>query len=101
MKKTTAFLVFVLLSCLVQAQKAQQSQKPSIVYMDAASLKLIGQAFPLQNSYDRIDTTNYPNFPPAVKRLLTHSSGLAICFKTNSPRIAAKWCVTNSRQGSN
>lgn len=97
MKEMVALLISVGLSCLLQAQKLPKS---SIVYMNAASLTLIGQAFPL-NSFHRIDTAEYPGFPPAVKRLLTHASGLAVCFNTNSPRIAAKWCVTSSRQGNN
>jgi hypothetical protein len=35
--------------------------------------------------------------PPAVKRLVTNSTGLAIAFKTSSTSISAKWC-TGSRK---
>lgn len=80
---------------------SQQPMKRSLVYVDAASLKLIGQAFPLKHNYSRIDTALHKDFRAPVKRLLTHSAGLAISFKTNSPRIAAKWCVTNSRAYNN
>jgi hypothetical protein len=62
---------------------------------DAASLTLIGQAFPLNNSFHRIDTAAHRDFPAGVKKLLTNASGLVISFKTSSPRIAARWCVTN------
>lgn len=80
---------------------AQPLAQSSLVYKDGFELNLLGQAVPLKNSYHRIDTSRYPEFPPAIKGLLTHSAGLAISFKTNSPRIAAKWCVTNSRPGNN
>lgn len=98
MKKLLILQIFI---CITFLLCAQQSKQPSIVYTNAFSLKLTGQAFPLQNSFHRIDTAAHSNFPKAVKKLLTHSSGLAVCFKTRSPRIAAKWCVTNYKSGNN
>lgn len=98
MKKLLILPVSVCLGLFLQAQ---QPRMPFIVYTDAFSLKLIGQAFPLKNSFHRIDTALHFNFPAPVKRLLTHSSGLAVCFKTSSPRIAAKWCVTSRKSGNN
>lgn len=98
MKKHILLLLFVGIIAIVQAQ---QQKQPGIYYTDASSLTLIGQAFPLSNSYYRIDTTAYPAFPLAVKRLLTNAAGLAISFKTNSTRISAKWCVKNARPASN
>lgn len=97
MKKLLILLVFVRFSGL----HAQPLMKPPLVYTDGLALNLIGQAFPLQNSYHRIDTAQYSGFPAAIKRLLTHSAGLVISFKTNSRRIAAKWCVTDSKAGNN
>lgn len=94
-------IVLLLISMgLYSFLQAQSPKVPSLVFTDAASLELIGQAFPLK-SYHRIDTTSYPDFPAAVKQLLTNSAGLVISFKTRSPRIAAKWCVTNRRQSNN
>lgn len=95
MKKTTVllFLIFSLLSL--------HAQDVPLVYTDASSLTLIGQAFPLTNSYYRIDTAAYPQLPPAVKKLLTNAAGLAISFTTTSNRIAAKWCVTKSKPAAN
>src|SRR5690606_14051446 len=36
-----------------------------------------------------------------VKRLLTHSAGLAISFETNSSQLTAKWCTTSRKPGAN
>ncbi|MGC4233193.1 MAG: SGNH/GDSL hydrolase family protein [Niabella sp.] len=98
MKKLWILLICV---CFSFCLPAQLVAKPSLVYTDGLALNLIGQAFPLQNSYHRIDTTLHQDFPTVIKRLLTQAAGLVISFKTNSPRIAAKWCVTNSRAGNN
>ncbi|MFT3902676.1 MAG: SGNH/GDSL hydrolase family protein [Niabella sp.] len=95
------FFILLVCICLSVCLPAQRSARPSLVYTDGLSLNLIGQAFPLPNSYCRIDTSLHKDFSPVIKRLLTHAAGLVISFKTNSPRIAAKWCVTNSRPGNN
>lgn len=98
MKKNFILLICMGLSVLLSAQ---QINRPPFIYTDGISLNLIGQAFPLQNSYHRIDTSLHPDFPAVIKKLLTHAAGLVISFKTNSPRIAAKWCITNSKAGNN
>ena len=90
-----------LLSCVPALLQAQQPPPPSLVYIDGLALKLIGQAFPLSNSYHRIDTTLHRDFPAGIKKLLTHSSGLVLSLKTNSPRIAAKWCVPDTKPYAN
>ncbi|MCH5717917.1 SGNH/GDSL hydrolase N-terminal domain-containing protein [Niabella hibiscisoli] len=98
MKKILILLGFIGVSYCLQAQ---QPARPSLIYTEGFDLNLIGQAFPLSNSYHRIDTARYPAFPAVIKRLLTHSAGLVISFTTNSPRIATKWCVTDSKPGNN
>src|SRR3546814_10751589 len=60
----------------------------TLVYTDAQQLTLIGKPFEGGPFYHRLDTATFPAMPPAVKRLLTHSAGLAISFKTNSTKIA-------------
>ncbi|OKL40538.1 hydrolase [Pontibacter flavimaris] len=64
------------------------------VYTSATELTLVGKIQATQQVYHRIDTTDYPDMPPAVKRLLTNSAGLAIAFKTNSTTVSAKWCTS-------
>jgi len=89
--------VMALLCCVAIALRAQQPALKTLVYTDGFALKLIGQAFPISNSYHRIDTTLHRDFPAGIKRLLTHSTGLVLSFRTNSPRIAAKWCVPDTK----
>lgn len=69
------------------------AQTDSVVYTNAATLYISGKPFNTINPYQRIDTAKYPALPAPVKRLLTHSAGLAICFTSNSTSISAKWCV--------
>lgn len=73
------------------------AQKAKIVFHDASKFHLYGKAFETPQPYHRVDTAKYSDLPVAVKKLLTHSAGLAIVFKTNSKAISAKWCVTNSK----
>lgn len=98
MKKINILLLFI---SVFKWGAGQSLEKPSLFYTNGFKLNVIGQAFPLANSYHRIDTAAYPGFLPAIKGLLTHSAGLAISFKTNSSRITARWCVTGSKAGNN
>ncbi|MCC8424581.1 SGNH/GDSL hydrolase family protein [Mucilaginibacter sp. UR6-11] len=70
-----------------------RAQTDSIVYTDAATLYMSGKPFNTVNPYQRVDTARYPALPAPVKRLLTHSAGLAVCFTSNSTSISAKWCI--------
>ncbi len=76
-------------------------QKMSFTFTDARQLTLIGKALPTDSFFHRIDTAAFPGIPRAVKRLLTHSAGLAISFETNSSQIAVKWCTTSQEPGNN
>ncbi|WP_113662841.1 SGNH/GDSL hydrolase family protein [Pedobacter nanyangensis] len=87
------FLLFLVLFKPVAAQK--------LVFQDASHFYLYGKAENTPNAYHRIDTAKYSDLPPVVKQLLTNSAGLAICFKTNSTAIGAKWCVTDKKPGNN
>ena len=61
-------------------------------YVDAFRLTLIGKVMPTpENVYHRVDTVKYNDMPFQVKRLFTHSAGLVVSFKTNSPTVAARW----------
>lgn len=77
------------------------AQTPKIVYQDASRFHLYGKAFNTPQQYHRVDTAKYNDLPIAVKKLLTHSAGLAIVFKTNSKFISAKWCVTAAKAANN
>lgn len=70
------------------------AQKGKAVYTKAEDLTLIGKVMPAPHVFHRVDTAAYSGMPAKVKYLYTHSAGLAVCFKTNSPEISAKWCVS-------
>lgn len=72
----------------------------NIVYTDAKELNMIGKAKPTNEYYHRVDTAQYRTMPPKVKSLFTNSAGLAIMFKTNSNKIAARW-TTSAKKPSN
>lgn len=70
-------------------------------FVDAADLNLIGQALPTSHPYHRIDTTVYKGFTPEENQQVRCSAGLAVTFKTDSPRIDV-WATYNyARRGDN
>ncbi|MNJ97732.1 hypothetical protein D3C87_154850 [compost metagenome] len=96
MRFKTCFFVIILFCCY-----NSNAQTSKTLYHDASKFFLYGKAFNNPQQYHRIDTAAYGDLPLTVKRLLTNSAGLAICFKTNSPTIAAKWCVTDKKPANN
>ena len=70
-------------------------------YTKGTALTLVGKVKETKNPYQRLDSADYPALPLAVKRLSTNSAGIAISFTTNSRVIAAKWCVSESKQKTN
>lgn len=79
-----------------------QPQSAALTFTDAATLPLIGRAFPDRPSgWHRIAPGSYPDLPAAVKERLTNPAGLALSFTTNSPMIAARWCTGDAKQNAN
>jgi hypothetical protein len=85
-----------LIGCMVFSL-ALHAQSEITRFTPATELLLIGEIMPTTKKLERVDTTAYPMLPPAVKKLLTQSAGKAVCFRTNSLNISAKWCVTKSK----
>ncbi|WP_343531846.1 SGNH/GDSL hydrolase family protein [Pedobacter sp.] len=94
--KAGIYLALALSIVLFQHVSAQK-----MVFQDASNFYLYGKAANTPTPYHRVDTAKYNDLPPVVKQLLTNSTGLAICFKTNSTSIAAKWCVTDKKPANN
>jgi hypothetical protein len=94
MKKNIILLSFLLLFC-----NNSFGQTPSLKFIDANELNLIGKISPTTRRYQRVDTLKYKGFTDYQKVLINQSAGLALCFKTNSRRIAIKtyfhWMATN------
>ena len=94
MKKIIICGVFAM---LMQTTVILAQRKTQFVYTNAEELTVVGKAIHTENTYQRVDTAKYPSLPAHVKQLLTNSTGIAICFRTNSSAISAKWCVTDSK----
>lgn len=92
----TIYLLLLIMTIDLFSMNSLGAQAPKLVYTDASTLRRVGALLPGQPGYHRIDTAAYPDLPAGVKKLLTHSAGLAISFTTNSATIAARWCVTNA-----
>ncbi len=100
MKKNTLNKNFwLIITFLIGIFHSSHAQK--VVFHNADDLYLYGKATNTSIRYHRIDTAKYSDLPKPVKNLLTNSAGLAICFKTNSKNISAKWCVTNRKAANN
>lgn len=85
--------VFKFFICLYFLVVALNGHGQSILYYNAAQFTIIGKKDTLGPIFHRVDTAMYHLMPTPVKHLFTHSSGLAICFRTNSPEIWAEWEV--------
>lgn len=86
---------------LLAACTATFAAMAQVRFVDAADLNLIGQALPTSHPYHRIDTTVYKGFTPEENQQVRCSAGLAVTFKTNSPRIDV-WATYNyARRGDN
>lgn len=71
-------------------------------WTEASSLTLIGKLFPdTPNPYHRIDTVRFKGFTPKENAQLRMSSGLAVCFVTDSPYIYVKTDYANPANGVN
>lgn len=71
-------------------------------WTEASSLTLIGKLFPdTPNPYHRIDTVRFKGFTPKENAQVRMSSGIAVCFVTDSPYIYVKTDYANPANGAN
>ena len=71
-------------------------------WTEASSLTLIGKLFPdTPNPYHRIDTVRFKGFTPKENAQVRMSSGIAVCFVTDSPYIYVKTDYANPANGVN
>lgn len=89
-------LITGIILCVIFAFKGYSQE---IIYHDAIRFTIIGKKDSLGPIYHRVDTAAYNTMPASVKHLFTNSSGLAVCFKTDSPEIWAEWTVHSKSIG--
>lgn len=83
---------------LLSAYNHIYADNKGLHYINATALTLIGKGAITDKFYHRIDTGKYSSLREPVKFYFTHSSGLAIGFKTNANTIAARWKVKERHQ---
>ena len=80
--------IVIVLALLFSAAAVYGQDK---VWTEASDLTLIGKLFPdTPNPYHRIDTVKYKGFTKAENNQVRMSSGIAVCFVTDSPFIYVK-----------
>ena len=84
MKKLILFLIGVFF------YTSQQAQAP-LRYHTIDNLSILGRAFPNQTTYQRFPDSLASLLREPVWQLSKNSTGIAICFETNSTQISAKW----------
>lgn len=95
MKKILLFALCLLISVPAFTQKGR-------VWTEASDLTLIGKLFPdTPNPYHRIDTVRYKGFTKGENAQVRMSSGIAVCFVTDSPSIYVKTDYANAGNGAN
>ncbi len=80
------FILLLLTTFFMSTFLGSQNQK-DIRYVDASQLTLIGKALPTPCPYHRIDTVAFKGFSKHENQQARCSAGLAVVFRTNSPRI--------------
>lgn len=84
--------VFILLLCLLSSVNLKAQNK--LKYHEVTELPLIGKAdFKSPHRYFRFPDELQDKLRPRVWELSTHSSGMAIRFRSNTTSIAVKWEV--------
>ena len=95
--KHISLILTVFFLCLYGGLFAQDTNK-NLTYTDGHQLTLIGKLQGSENAdYHRLDTAHYDIPSAYIKTLLTHASGMALLFTTNSTTIAAKWEVSPAK----
>lgn len=94
MKRSLLTLLLCLLAFVAQAQT------PTLRWVDASTLGIIGQALPTGKPFDRINTQEH-RMPENTIGYCGFSTGLAVVFTTDSPTIVARWTTSQSMPGVN
>lgn len=76
------------------------AQRTSLKYVDATTLTIINKAEQTPVVWHRVDTALY-KFNPTVYRYYRYSTGMAVVFRSDSRRIAARWTTTDRNYGAN
>lgn len=70
-------------------------------YIDASSLTIAGKPLPTSSPYTRIDTSAFHFGSRSIDAKCCQSTGLMVCFRTDSRNITARWKTSGKNSGSN
>lgn len=88
------FLIFAALTMVLTASAQMR-------FVDGTELTLVGKALPTPHPWHRIDTAAYKGFTSTENQQIRCSAGLALAFKTNSPRLDIWASYLFERRGDN
>lgn len=77
--------------------KLYAQEQKSIFYTP----QVYGKYFETPEKFHRVDTSKYNDMPANVKKLYTNSAGMFVTFRSNTPELSAKWCVTDKKVSHN
>ncbi|MCF0174118.1 MAG: SGNH/GDSL hydrolase family protein [Bacteroidales bacterium] len=91
MKKIVTILISLSLGFTAFGQTDRHCSDEGIKFTEAKDLTIIGKVFPnTPEPYQRIDFNKYGGWTSKDIRLLKMSTGMAVCFRTDSPIITVK-----------
>lgn len=100
MRKSVLIVISLLLSAAAFAQlkpAGTQGSLKGITYYDASELPLLGKIEEAsQPRWSRIPESLFPSLREPLVYLGQNSAGMAVRFRSNSTRIAAKWTAKNN-----
>lgn len=77
------------------------AQQPGLRFVDAATLTIAGKPLPTSRPFTRIDTSTFHFGSKSIDSKCCQSTGLMVCFRTDSRNITAKWKTGGKNSGSN
>lgn len=91
------YTIFVLLVCSLTSP----ALLAQVRFVGVDQLKISGKIPHTGPILHRVDTSQHQDLPENIKKLMTHSSGMHILFRTDSRQISAKWCTTQAKTYAN
>ncbi len=100
MKKMTLYYK-IMAACVAIFFFYNSAAQNNLKYVDAATLTVIGKPIPTSKPFTRIDTSVFRFNKASIDKKATQSTGLAICFRTDSRNLRAKWKTGPGNSGAN
>ena len=70
---------------------------PELKYVDGTTLTQINKVHPTTKPYSRLEVAKYPDLSKTVRKYYSHSTGVALVFRTDSRTLAARWTTVGNK----